>query len=82
MSNIHRAFHPMPFADGRALTFTLREVYPAGEFLTQYHDRACAFHAFALARKHARYAELRDTDGRVIADFARSRRRHAERSAS
>ena len=65
---------PVPFGDGHALTFTLREVYDAGEFLSQYQDRAAAFHAFALARKHARYAELRDARGNVIAEYARRRR--------
>ena len=65
---------PVPFGDGHALALTLREVYDAGEFLSQYQDRAAAFHAFALARKHARYAELRDARGKLIAEYARKRR--------
>lgn len=64
--------HPKPFADGHALTFTVREIYdPAGEFLSQHHDLHAAACAFALARKHASYAELRDTNGNVLASYAR-----------
>jgi len=64
--------HPKPFADGHALTFTVREIYDgAGEFLSQHHDRKAAAYAFARARRHASYVELRDTDGRVIADYVR-----------
>jgi hypothetical protein len=70
----HRTFRPRPFEDGHALTFTVREVYdPAGEFQSQHHDREAAAYAFGLARRHASYAELRDTDGRVIATYARGR---------
>jgi hypothetical protein len=74
MTREHRPyrFPPRPFEDGHALTFTVREIYDAaGEFQTQYHDRMAADLAFAAARKHADYAELRDTDGQVIADYAR-----------
>lgn len=68
----HCAFRSACFADGHALTFTVREIHdPAGEFLSQHHERLAAAYAFALAQKHARYAELRDTDGRVIADYVR-----------
>jgi hypothetical protein len=67
-----RPFRPVAFADGHALTFTVREIHdPAGEFLSHHHDRRAAAHAFALSQKHARYAELRDTNGAVIADYVR-----------
>lgn len=63
---------PRPFADGHALTFTLREIYDtAGEFTSQYHDRSAAAYAFATAQKHASYLELRDTTGKIIADYVR-----------
>lgn len=63
-------FRPVAFADGHALSFTVREVYEtAGEFMSQYHDRRAAAHAFALAQKHASSVELRGTDGAVIADY-------------
>jgi hypothetical protein len=66
------AFHPKPFDDGHALTFTVREIYEnAGEFLSQHHDRQAAAHAFALAQKHASYVELRDMGGEVIAEYVR-----------
>jgi len=69
------AMRVRPFEDGHALTFTVREIHdPAGEFLSQHHDRRAAAYAFALAQKHASYAELRDTDGSVIADYVRGER--------
>lgn len=75
MSHLHptpNGLRPKPFADGHALTFTVREVYDgAGEFLSQHHDRKAAAYAFALAQKHASYVELRDPDGGVIADYVR-----------
>ena len=61
-----------PFEDGHALTFTVREIHdPAGEFLSQHHERRAAAYAFALAQRHASYVELRDTDGGIIADYVR-----------
>ena len=66
------SFHPKPFDGGHALTFTVREVYDnAGEFVSQHHDRKAAAYAFTLARRHASYVELRDTSGRVMADYVR-----------
>jgi hypothetical protein len=70
-------FCPKPFEDGHALTFTVREIYDcAGEFLSQHHDRMAAAHVFALAQKHASYAELRGTNGQVIADYVRGQGAH------
>jgi hypothetical protein len=69
-----RVFHPRPFEDGHALTFTVREIYDAaGEFQSQHHDRKAAAHAFALGSRHASYVELRDESGRVIADYVRGK---------
>jgi hypothetical protein len=69
--HLQHCFRPKPFEDGHALTFTVREVYDSyGEFLTQYHDRPAADRAFAAARSSADYVEIRDKDGRVIADYA------------
>ena len=67
-----RPLQPRPFEDGHALTFTVREIYDAsGEFQSQHHDRKAAAHAFALGSRHASYVELRDENGRVIADYVR-----------
>lgn len=75
MTDHHHQAHDLrvrPFEDGHALTFTVREIHdPAGEFLSQHHERRAAAYAFALAQKHASYVELRDTDGTVIADYVR-----------
>jgi hypothetical protein len=70
--HIHTLNTHRPFEDGHALTFTVREVYEAcGEFLTQHHDRTAANRAFALAREHADYVELKDMNGNVLVDYVR-----------
>jgi len=76
-----RAFHP--FEDGHALTYTIREIHDhAGEFQSQHHDLAQAADAFMLACLKARCAQLRDTDGRVIAGYTRGQQRCAQGGAA
>ena len=67
-----RVFHPRPFEDGHAVTYTIREFYGANrEFQSQHHNLAAAADAFMLACLNASCVELRDPDGRVIAGYMR-----------
>jgi hypothetical protein len=69
-------FHPRPFEDGHAITYTIREIYDGNrEFQSQHHDLAAAADAFMLACLNASCVELRDTDGRVIAGYLRGQGR-------
>lgn len=62
--------HLRPF-DGQSLTYTLRELHPAGaEYQSQFHDPDAAALAFVRACAQAQSAELRDHDGEIVAAYA------------
>lgn len=61
-----------PF-DGQALSYTLREINPGGEYQSQYVNADAAACAFIDACADAHSVELRGPDGDIVAAFARGR---------